>query len=49
MSKFHIVPLPSCQKCSKPATDRVIGPYNASYGLFCKKHAEQHKKYLERD
>ncbi len=47
MGKFFTVPLPSCQKCAKPATDEVFGPYNVSYGVFCKKHAEEHKRYLE--
>ncbi len=47
MTAYYIVPLTHCGKCDKPASHEVQGTGNASYGRFCKKHADQHLKYLK--
>lgn len=48
MSNFYSMPLPSCQKCSKPATDKIYGPYNDSFGVFCRKHAKTQLEFLKK-
>jgi len=44
---FHVRELPSCNDCDKPATHEVRNHNNASYGVFCLKHAERKKRFLE--
>ena len=46
MTAYYLVTLNRCGKCDKPTSHEVQGTGNVSYGKFCKKHAEQHLKYL---
>ena len=48
-AKFHVRLRPQayCETCGKPATHEVRNHQNASYGLFCERHANVKKKALE--
>ena len=48
---FYLVKLSTtCQAagCLRPATHEVRSSGTVSYGTFCRKHAEQRKKLLEK-
>ena len=37
-----------CETCGKPATHEVRNHQNANYGMFCEKHAQMKKTFLDR-
>lgn len=39
MTPAYLAALPVCQKCGKPATQKLMNTWNAPLGEFCDRHA----------
>ena len=37
-----------CEKCDKPATEEIRGPFNARYSYVCRRHAASKIAELEK-
>lgn len=45
----YLVQLPMCQKCGKPATQKLMNTWNAPLGEFCDRHADAALKEWRRE
>lgn len=41
--------LGECAECKKPATGKLMGPRNESYGAYCKKCADRRLQKAKRE